>query len=105
MKTEIDNLLTDSRAISVVNTFRVGTSFGIEGNLITSHLNFLRIFSQRQPGLIEVGLIKLKPGYEAAAFQHRLRFSIPSDVDILTMKEWIEFEKHYWMTSTAIEFI
>jgi putative ABC transport system permease protein len=103
--TEIDNLSTGSRSVSVVNMFRMGTSFGIDGNLITSHLNFLRIFPQRQPGLIEVGLIKLKAGNDVIAFQRRLRSSIPEDVDVLTMQEWIAFEKHYWMTSTAIGFI
>jgi putative ABC transport system permease protein len=105
VKTEIDNLSTGSRSISVVHLFRLGTSFGIDGNLITSHLNFLRIFPQREPGLIEVGLIKLNPGVDALAFKRRLASSIPSDVDILTMQEWIAFEKHYWMTSTAIGFI
>lgn len=103
--TEIDNMSTGSRTISVVNSFRLGTSFGIDGNLITSHLNFLRIFPQRLPGLIEVGLIKLKAGHDAADFQRRLRASIPGDVDVLTMKDWIVFEKHYWTTSTAIGFI
>lgn len=105
VQTEIDNLSTGSRKISVVNTFRLGTSFGIDGNLITSHLNFIRIFPRRQVGLIDVGLIKLKPGYDAVAFKQRLRLSIPADVDILTMQEWIDFEKKYWMTSTAIGFI
>jgi putative ABC transport system permease protein len=105
IETEIDNLKTGSRTISVVNTFKLGTSFGIDGNLITSHLNFLRIFSQRQSGLIEVGLIKLKAGYDAKSFKQHLRSSIPEDVDIFTKQEWIDFEKSYWMTSTAIGFI
>jgi putative ABC transport system permease protein len=83
----------------------MGTSFGIDGNLITSHLNFLRLFPQRQPGLIDVGLIRLKPGADASDIQRRLRASLPDDVDVLTMQEWIAFEKHYWMTSTAIGFI
>ena len=105
VQTEIDNLSTGSRSVSVVNTFRLGTSFGIDGNIITSHLNFLRLFPQRQPGLVEVGLIRLKPGADPVAFQKRLRASIPGDVDVLTKEEWIDFEKNYWMTSTAIGYI
>lgn len=105
IRTEIDNISTGSRSVRVVNTFRIGTSFGIDGNVITSHLNFLRIFPQRQPGLIEVGLIKLKPGVDVAAVEKRLRAHIPGDVDVLTMQDWIKFEKHYWRTSTAIGFI
>ena len=103
--TEIDNLSTGSRSVSVGNLFTLGTSFGIDGNIITSHLNFLRIFPQRPPGLIEVGLIKLNEGVNATNFAQTLRASIPKDVDVLTMQEWIAFEKHYWKTSTAIGFI
>lgn len=105
VSTEIDNLSTGSRRVLVVNTFTLGTSFGIDGNLITSQLNFLRLFPRRQPGLIEVGLIKLKPGYDPVVVQKKLRQGIPRDVDVLTMKEWIDFEKYYWRTSTAIGFI
>jgi putative ABC transport system permease protein len=105
VSTEIDNLSTGSRSVTVADHFRMGTSFGIDGNLITSHLNFLRLFPQRQPGLIDVGLIRLKPGADASDIQRRLRASLPDDVDVLTMQEWIAFEKHYWMTSTAIGFI
>jgi len=103
--TEIDNLSTGSRTVSVRNLFTLGTSFGIDGNIITSHLNFLRIFPQRPPGLIEVGLIKLNEGVNATNFAQTLRASIPKDVDVLTMQEWIAFEKTYWKTSTAIGFI
>ncbi|MEB3190133.1 MAG: ABC transporter permease DevC [Snowella sp.] len=105
VETEIDNLTTGSRKVSIVNTFRLGTSFGIDGNLVTSHLNFLRIFSERQSGLIEVGLIKLKDGINIKNFKQNLRFALPNDVDILTKQEWIDFEKNYWMSSTAIGFI
>jgi putative ABC transport system permease protein len=103
--TEIDNLATGSRSVSVRNMFTLGTSFGIDGNIITSHLNFLRIFPQRPTGLIDVGLIKLKDGVNANNFAQTLRANIPNDVDVLTMQEWIEFEKNYWKTSTAIGFI
>ena len=105
VQTEIDNLSTGSRSVSVVNTFILGTSFGIDGNLITSHLNFLRLFPQRQPGLIEVGLIKLNDGVDANDVQLKLRSALPKDVNILTMEQWISFEKNYWQTSTAIGFI
>jgi putative ABC transport system permease protein len=105
IKTEIDNLATGSRSVSVKNMFTLGTSFGIDGNIITSHLNFLRIFPHRQSGLIEVGLIKLKDGVNVNSFAQVFRANIPNDVDVLTMQEWIEFEKSYWKTSTAIGFI
>lgn len=105
IKTEIDNLSTDTRKISVVGLFQLGTSFGIDGNLITSHLNFLRIFSQRQKGLIELGLIKVKSGVSVENIKQRLETYLPPDIKVFSKQEWIEFEKNYWMSSTAIGFI
>ena len=105
INTEIDNMSTATRSITVVGLFKLGTSFGIDGNLITSHLNFLRIFSQRQKGLIEVGLIKLKSGTNANQIKKRLKKYLPPDIKVLSKQEWIDFEKGYWMSSTAIGFI
>ena len=50
------------RRVTVGGLFKLGASFGADGNVITSDLNFRRIFTSRQSGLIDVGVIKLKPG-------------------------------------------
>lgn len=105
IQTEIDNMSNATRQITVVGLFKLGTTFGIDGNLITSHLNFLRIFSQRQKGLIDVGLIKLKAGTDVEKITKKIRNKLPRDVKVFSQQEWIEFEKNYWMTSTAIGFI
>ena len=49
--TEVSNK-DNNRKIEVDGLFKLGTSFGSDGNLIMSHLNFLRIFSNRSYGLI-----------------------------------------------------
>ncbi len=94
-----------NRQIEVVGLFELGTSFGSDGNLITSHLNFLRIFSSRPPGFINVGLIKLKPGTNVISFRNKLRKYLPQDVRVFSKQELIDFEKNYWKSSTAIGFI
>ncbi|MBU7582072.1 MAG: FtsX-like permease family protein [Nostoc sp. TH1S01] len=93
------------RKIKVVGLFTLGTSFGADGNLITSDVNFLRIFNTRQQGLIDIGVIKLKPGADANAVAKDLRQYLPQDVNVLTKEDFIEFERHYWASSTAIGFI
>lgn len=105
IETEIDNILAGTRKIQVIGLFKLGTSFGIDGNLITSDINFLRIFSQRQKGLIDVGLIKLKSGSNIEAIKEKIKNKLPSDVRVFSKQEWIDFEKNYWMSSTAIGFI
>ncbi|TAE59962.1 MAG: FtsX-like permease family protein [Nostocales cyanobacterium] len=93
------------RRIQVVGLFTLGASFGADGNLITSDLNFLRIFPNRRKGLIDIGLIRLKPGANADEVATYLRTYLPTDVNIFTKQEFIDFERNYWATSTAIGFI
>ncbi|MEH2074311.1 MAG: ABC transporter permease DevC [Nostoc sp.] len=93
------------RQIKVGGLFTLGASFGADGNLITSDVNFLRIFSNRQPGLIDIGLIRLKPGADAEVVTQELRKYLPKEVNVLTKQEFIEFERNYWANSTAIGFI
>ncbi|WP_338038570.1 ABC transporter permease DevC [Neosynechococcus sphagnicola] len=93
------------RRVTVGGTFTLGASFGADGNLITSDLNFLRIFDRRRKGLIDVGLVRLQPGADVTQVLSRLRSSLPQDVRILSRQEFINFERSYWETSTAIGFI
>ncbi|MDZ8085126.1 MAG: ABC transporter permease DevC [Nostoc sp. DedQUE12b] len=93
------------RRIKVEGLFTLGASFGADGNLITSDINFLRIFSNRQKGLIDIGLIRLKPGADANLVAQQLRKYLPNEVNVLTKKEFIDFERSYWANSTAIGFI
>jgi putative ABC transport system permease protein len=95
----------NNRKIQVAGLFKMGTSFGFDGNLITSHLNFLRIFNNRKKGFIDIGLIRLKPGNSVQVFTKKLIDYLPKDVKLLTKEEFIEFEKEYWQSSTAIGFI
>lgn len=105
VSTEIDSPASETRRIEVVGLFTLGTSFGVDGNIITSHLNFLRIFTHRQKGAIEVGLIKLKPGTDLARLKQKIAHYLPPDIKVFSKQEWIDFEKEYWTSSTAIGFI
>ncbi|MBV6627628.1 MAG: ABC transporter permease DevC [Rivularia sp. (in: Bacteria)] len=93
------------KLVKVGGLFTLGASFGSDGNLITSDLNFLRIFVNRQPGLIDIGLIKLKPGADANLVAQQLRSYLNDDVKVLTKQEFVDFEKNFWASSTAIGFI
>lgn len=93
------------RRIRVVGIFTLGASFGADGNLITSDVNFLRLFNTRQKGLIDIGLIKLKPGANVNAVAEDLKKYIPKEINVLTKQEFIDFERNYWASSTAIGFI
>lgn len=93
------------RKINIAGLFKVGSSFGADGNLIVSDLNFRRIFPRHQPGKVSLGLITLKPGTDPQLAIAALKENLPSDVKIMTRKEFIDFEKDYWKKNTAIGFI
>ncbi len=94
-----------NRKVKVAGLFKLGTSFGSDGNLVTSNLNFLRMFSTRDKGLIDIGLIQLQPGTHTEDFITKLKRQLPQDVKVLSKQEFIQFEKNYWQSSTAIGFI
>lgn len=94
-----------NRRIDVVGLFAMGTSFGIDGTVVTSDLNFLRIFPERRDGLINIGAIKLAPGADVASVQAVIVRAFPKDTVVLTKQEFIERERLYWETSTPIGFV
>ena len=95
----------NNRRIKVVALFTVGSSFGSDALLITSDVNFLRLFKARKPGEINVGLVKAKSSVDVQNIVTNLRRTLPEDVDVLTHDEFVEFEKNYWRKNTAIGFV
>jgi putative ABC transport system permease protein len=95
----------EERRIRVVGLFSLGASFAADGNIVTSDLNFLRIFPRRDKGLIDIGIVQLQPGANLQKVLTNMRQEFPDDVKILSKQEFINFEKNYWQTSTAIGFV
>jgi putative ABC transport system permease protein len=96
----------ENRRVIVKGMFEMGASFGSDGTVITSDLNFIRLFdTQRTNGLIDIGAIALKPGASVTKTVQQLRSSLPDDIKVLSKAEFIKLEKSYWGDSTAIGFI
>ena len=93
------------KRVRVAGLVGLGTSFGADGNLLTSSETFLELLPNTPPGSIEVGLIRLQPGADPAAAIERLKRLLPDDVTVLTKQGFINFEQDYWRTSTSIGFI
>jgi putative ABC transport system permease protein len=95
----------NDRRVTIAGMYEVGTSFGLDGGIITSDLNFLRILPTRKKSAIDFGLIKLQPGRDAAEVQARIRAAIPQDVRVLTRQEFMDLEVEYWNKTTPIGYI
>ena len=91
--------------VRVSGLVELGPSFGADGNLITSRETFRSLLPSTARGSIELGLIRLRDGADPDAVAERLRAWLPNDVSVFSKKAFIEFEKNYWRSSTAIGFI
>tara|TARA_Y100001978_G_scaffold79023_1_gene70881 strand:+ start:1657 stop:2829 length:1173 start_codon:yes stop_codon:yes gene_type:complete len=93
------------KRVRVAGLIELGSSFGADGNLLTSSETFLDLLPNTPPGSIEVGLVRLRKGTDADAVVDRLNALLPEDVTVLTKQGFIDFEQNYWRTSTSIGFI
>ncbi len=92
----------NERQIKVRGLFQLSPTFGINGYIVTSDVNFLRMAPNRQGGLVDVGVIKLKPDADVQAVLAELRSRLPNDVKILTKSEYAKAEVAFWNASTPI---
>jgi putative ABC transport system permease protein len=93
------------RRLEVAALYDLGTSFGIDGSVITSDLNFLRIFPDRAAGHVELGLIHLSEGSSLSAVQKELVSRLDDDVLILDPEQFVSREIDYWSNTTPIGFV
>jgi putative ABC transport system permease protein len=91
--------------LRVAGLVQLGPSFGADGNMIISRETFRSIIPNNSRGSIELGLIRLIPGSDPILVSNRLKEQLPNDITIFTKEQFIEFEKNYWRSSTAIGFI
>ena len=93
------------KRVRVAGLIELGTSFGADGNLLTSSETFRELLPNTPPGSIEVGLIRLNAGADTQLAVERLQSLLPDDVTVLTKQGFIDFEQNYWKSSTSIGFI
>lgn len=99
-KTEIND-----RQMEVVGLFQMGTSFGIDGSVITSDDNWLRLFPERPRDQIQLGLIRLDDPARANEIRDRLRAYLQDDVLVMTRADFVQRETQYWNSATPIGYI
>jgi putative ABC transport system permease protein len=95
----------ERRTITIAGVFSLGASFGADGILVASDQTFLRLFPRREAVSINLGLIKLEPGYNPEQIAAVLKSHLPNDVRVLTHQQYIEFEESYWKQESPIGFI
>jgi putative ABC transport system permease protein len=98
------NAEVNGRWTRVVGTTSIGASFQVDGNLITSDLNFQRL-TNRPAGSIEVGVLRLLPGADPQQVKVELQDLLGDDLLVLTKQEYVERERGYLTRRSPVNFI
>ena len=95
----------NDREMEVVGLFEMGTSFGIDGTVVTSDDNWLRLFPEKPRSEIQLGLIRLKDGYSPNDIRDQVDAWLPDDVLVMTKQQFVQREKDYWNGATPIGYV
>src|SRR6266852_6410113 len=95
----------NARRVKVVGTTTIGASFNVEGNLVTSDANFIRLFPERSPAAIDVGVVRLRPDADPRQVKADLQRIYGSDLLVLTIDEFADREKDFLLRTRPIGFI
>ncbi|MEM7758347.1 MAG: ABC transporter permease DevC [Cyanobacteria bacterium P01_A01_bin.40] len=84
------------RRISVGGMFDFGSTLFVEGFLITSDWNYLRLYGADSIEKVKVGVLNIGENQSAATVKARLRDSLPNTVSVMTADEFVAAEKEFW---------
>jgi putative ABC transport system permease protein len=87
--------------VEIVGLFRLGLFFYAEGSAILRNPDFARL-TGHDPGLVSVGLLKVRAGADADEVEARLAKSLPVDVRVLTRTELIAQERSFFTSTKPI---
>lgn len=95
----------NDRRMDVVGTFMMGASFAADGNAVTSDQNFMRIFPNRTPDMIDVGIIRVKAGADVPTVKAQLRALMDDNVHVFDKRGIVDYEFAYWKSNVPVGFI
>ncbi|MBM4076136.1 MAG: FtsX-like permease family protein [Planctomycetes bacterium] len=93
------------RKVKIIDAINIGISINSDGNLFMSPANFLRLFPDRSPGSVDVGLIRLRPGASLTEVKNALKPLVGSEAKVLTRDELIEAEVQFIRENAPLDFI
>lgn len=98
------------RKVHVVGTISLGTDFADDGTALCSDRTFAAaIYSHPHAPEslddVDFGLVKLRPGVDAAVAARELRALIPPQVEVYTKDQFLDVELGFWSSATPIGYV
>lgn len=84
------------RRISVGGMFDFGSTLFVEGFLITSDWNYLRLYGADSIENVKVGVLNVANNENSETIKARVRQSLPNIVTVMTHEEFVAAEKEFW---------
>ncbi|AMV36740.1 ABC transporter permease DevC [Planctomyces sp. SH-PL62] len=89
------------RRFEIVGTFSLGINVQTNGNLVVSDRNMMTAFPELDgPSLmdrkVQVGVVRIRPGADPRRVCDALTASLPPDVRVLTLDQFIARERDFW---------
>ena len=91
--------------VDIVGLFTIGVSFASDANIITSEQNFFRLMPYRHEGMIDLGMIQLRPGANLEKARATIQAGLPPGLQLFTKQQYLDYEKSYWAKRTPIGFV
>jgi putative ABC transport system permease protein len=95
----------DAHRIVIRGLFTMGGTISSGGHIIAGEEAFFHIFPQAPRNMISAGMVRLRPGADAARVAERLRVALPDDVAIWPFAGFVAEEKRYWSERSPLAFI
>ncbi|MEM6449946.1 MAG: ABC transporter permease DevC [Cyanobacteria bacterium P01_D01_bin.105] len=89
------------RRIEVGGVFSLGSTLFKRGHVVTSDVNYLRLFGESSGDNVQVGVLSLTPTANLTEAIEQLKTILPQDVAVLTREEFIDLEQSYWSKQPA----
>ena len=99
-----EGLVTDfgRQRLVIAGQFTMPIGFAADGALITGDTTLKRLFPQRSLDDVSLGLVRLEAGADPRLVSQQLRDALPNDVQVLTRREVLDAEQHYWVYKTNV---
>jgi putative ABC transport system permease protein len=95
----------NGRRMTIGGAYTLGTGFLGIGVVMLGETNFQHAFPGRRLDPVNLGLIVLSPGADAARVEADLRKVLPDDVQLFTRGQLQTHEDAYWTTRTSVGLI
>lgn len=93
--------------LTLVGSFKLGTDFAHDGNLVMSAENFAHYYPYRVQfgdplNVIDIGIVELQPGADVNEVRDFMQHTLDKDVYVMTRDQFRTEEIRFWDESTPI---